>query len=183
MQRRWSRARFVVCGHPLYPLLVLMKLSLETKKCNQGSILKPTKKMILTQFFFSLLSSSTELWSFEELAALLQAQSQGHHTKYCSPGGELHRQRKCSVIFLKLEGWERAIVNQANVGNVTLQKQCRGTSEKWGGAHKDFSKRIDAMLNWIELVLMLVFWGLLLAFWSLRVNKPKQASWPFEACK
>lgn len=38
----------------------------------------------------------------------------------------MHRQGKCSVIFLKLKGGERAIVSQANVGNVTLQKQCKG---------------------------------------------------------
>lgn len=29
----------------------------------------------------------------------------------------MHRQGKCSVIFLKLDGGERAIVSQANVGN------------------------------------------------------------------
>ena len=61
-----------------------------------------------------------------------------HHR---SPGGERRKKRKRWTIFL-----ERDIVNQTNtetVSKVTLGK----TSQKRGGAHMSFSKRIDTILN------------------------------------
>ena len=73
----------------------------------------------------------------------LRAQSQGHHTidRLGETGVERGSARRAS-----LKGRGRAIVNQTNTGTVS-RATFGEASERRGGAHMDFSERIDTILN------------------------------------
>ena len=77
----------------------------------------------------------------------LQAQSQGHHTINCLEERGVERG---STRWSSLKGRERAIIIWWTLNR--FKDNAGETSERRGGAHMGFSKRIDTILNWSELV-------------------------------
>ena len=84
----------------------------------------------------------------------LRAQSQGHHTidRLEERGVERESVRRSS-----LKGRERVIFNQTKIGTISKACNVEETSEKLGGGHMGFSKRIDIIFNCTELLVAVTF--------------------------
>ena len=61
-----------------------------------------------------------------------------------SSGGERHRKRKCSTVFLE---WTRNSHCQSDEDWNCFNGNISKMYERWGGAHMGFSQCIDTILN------------------------------------
>ena len=96
--------------------------------------------------------ASWKIWSVEELETL-PADTKPMTSHHWLPGEERCGKRSARWSSLKLKGWERAIVNQMNIG--TVSKAMLGKLLRDGVECVGFSRCIDTSLelNWTELCL------------------------------